>query len=247
MPSGSTWVRTKQELTNILGEANPKDKASETLSNYKPVDKRLCEIASDIMTLASKATDDRETQTKIGLDAFYQAVPQDIGKELRRRQFTYIQEALTEAKLLQWLQEDEVLEEEQVCTVKNEDESKEVPSEKDSVEDCIKRWEAMGLFGGKRERPSSGGRQPSSGGSGCWSCGDKGHLVRQCPIVIRNKTAQGRVVRNKKQGKRAGGRVEGSFLGSPSLLILERVRIAGVEVDALVDTGAMTSCCRWEW
>ena len=32
-----------------------------------------------------------------------------------------------------------------------------------------------------------------------------------------------------------------------SPLIMERVRIAGVEVEALVDTGATTSCCRWGW
>ena len=33
----------------------------------------------------------------------------------------------------------------------------------------------------------------------------------------------------------------------PSHLIVERVRIAGVEVKALIDTGATTSCCRWGW
>ena len=32
-----------------------------------------------------------------------------------------------------------------------------------------------------------------------------------------------------------------------SQVILGRVRIAGVEVDALVDTGATASCCRWDW
>ena len=32
-----------------------------------------------------------------------------------------------------------------------------------------------------------------------------------------------------------------------SPLIVVKVSIAGVEVDALVDTGATTSCCRWGW
>ena len=36
-------------------------------------------------------------------------------------------------------------------------------------------------------------------------------------------------------------------LGKASELIFVTVSIAGVEVDALVDTGATTSCCRWEW
>ena len=35
--------------------------------------------------------------------------------------------------------------------------------------------------------------------------------------------------------------------GKASPLIYEKIRIAGVEVDALVDTGATTSCCRWGW
>ena len=36
-------------------------------------------------------------------------------------------------------------------------------------------------------------------------------------------------------------------LGKTSDLIFVTVSIAGVEVVALVDTGATTSCCRWEW
>ena len=36
-------------------------------------------------------------------------------------------------------------------------------------------------------------------------------------------------------------------LGKASQLIVVKVSIAGVEVDALVDTGATTSCCRWGW
>ena len=32
-----------------------------------------------------------------------------------------------------------------------------------------------------------------------------------------------------------------------SPLIIERVKIAGVGVKALIDTGASTSCCRWGW
>ena len=32
-----------------------------------------------------------------------------------------------------------------------------------------------------------------------------------------------------------------------SPLIVERVCIAGVEVDALIDTGATMSCCGWGW
>ena len=43
------------------------------------------------------------------------------------------------------------------------------------------------------------------------------------------------------------GTVDAPGLGKASDLIFVTVSIAGVEVVALVDTGATTSCCRWEW
>ena len=43
------------------------------------------------------------------------------------------------------------------------------------------------------------------------------------------------------------GTVMARGLGKAPELIFVKVSIAGVEVDALVDTGATTSCCRWDW
>ena len=43
------------------------------------------------------------------------------------------------------------------------------------------------------------------------------------------------------------GTVVARGLGKASELIFVKVSIAGVEVVALVDTGATMSCCRWEW
>ena len=43
------------------------------------------------------------------------------------------------------------------------------------------------------------------------------------------------------------GAVVTPALAKASELIFDKVSIAGVEVDALVDTGATTSCCRWDW
>ena len=43
------------------------------------------------------------------------------------------------------------------------------------------------------------------------------------------------------------GTVVAPGLGKTSDLIFVTISIAGVEVVALVDTGATTSCCRWEW
>ena len=43
------------------------------------------------------------------------------------------------------------------------------------------------------------------------------------------------------------GTVVALGLGKASKLIFVKVSIAGVEVDGLADTGATTSCCRWDW
>ena len=87
--------------------------------------------------------------------------------------------------------------------------------------------------------------------------------MRQCPTVQRNQAAQNEATRPKKSenqkvpgGARRRQRVPdgargcqrgqiGTFvapaLGKASQLIVVKVSIAGVEVDALVDTGATTS------
>ena len=54
------------------------------------------------------------------------------------------------------------------------------------------------------------------------------------------------------EGARGCQRVQiGTFVApvsdKASQLIVVKVTIAGVEVAALVDTGATTSCCRWGW
>ena len=82
LPVRTTWGEIKQGLCDVFGEANPRDLAFDRLVNYKPRDKGLGEIATDIITKASKATDDVEMLRKLGIKAFLQAVPESIGREL---------------------------------------------------------------------------------------------------------------------------------------------------------------------
>ena len=178
LPIRTTWPRVKQELIEILGERDPKDKAFETLINYRRSDKGLVEIAADILTKAAKASDDRETQVKLGLKAFLKAIPQSLAKELRRKHFNSVRDALEEARFLQRVQMEESAASDQVLTV-----GEERSSQSSVVDDCIKRLEARGLIGGKRERPNRFGR-------GCWCCGEEGHFLMQCPTIIRNRASQ---------------------------------------------------------
>ena len=60
LPLRATWAQVKQELIDVLGEANPRDRAFDILVNYRAGDKGLGEIAADIIAKAIKATDDAE-------------------------------------------------------------------------------------------------------------------------------------------------------------------------------------------
>ena len=106
---GASWAAIKQELLNVLGESNPQDRAFDRLVNYKPGQKGLGEIATDILVKASRATDDADMQLKLGLKAFLKAVPESIGRDLRRKHFRSVREALEEARFLQRVQEEEAV------------------------------------------------------------------------------------------------------------------------------------------
>ena len=107
LPQAATWTEVKEELCSVLGEGNPKKRAFEVLSNYKPKGKGLGEMATDIMAKASIATNDADLQTQLGLKAFLQAMPRNIGWELRHRHFDSVKEALDETRFLQSVEEDE--------------------------------------------------------------------------------------------------------------------------------------------
>ena len=125
LPRAAPWDEVKRELCDVLGEADPKERAIEGLLQYKPKDKGLGEIAADIITKAARATDDVAMQAKLGLKAFLKAIPESIGRELRRKHFHSVREALQEAKFLQTIQDSEDLEKGKVLTVAKEEENPE--------------------------------------------------------------------------------------------------------------------------
>ena len=196
LPRAATWDEVKRELCDVLGEADPKERAIEGLLQYKPKDKGLGEIAADIITKAARATDDVAMQAKLGLKAFLKAIPESIGRELRRKHFQSVREALQEARFLQTIQDNEDLEKGKVLTVAKEEEK---PKEnrvdlEQVVGECLKQLQAQANLGGKNERPGNAVR----GKSRCWCCGEEGHFLMQCPTVKRNRAAQNEATRPKK-------------------------------------------------
>ena len=186
LPQAATWAEVKEELCSVLGEGNPKKRAFEVLFNYKPKGKGLGEMATDIMAKASLATSDADLQVQLGLKAFLQAVPRNIGRELRRRHFVSVKEALKEARFLQSvMEEDEDRESGEVFTGKEEVKPVKEPKVDLNrvVEACMRQLQTLQACRKQSERPDARKRRR------CWCCGQKGHLVRACPLVQRNKAA----------------------------------------------------------
>ena len=248
LPNTATWSEIKSELCSVLGEGEPKRRAFENLSRYKPKSKRWGEMASDIMAQAAIATTDVELQTQLGLKAFLQAVPRTIGRELRRRHFNSVKEALEEARFLQSAEEEEDRDSGKICTV----EAKAVPPvEEPKVniqqidEACVKQLQAQQPKKEQSERPR-GSRKKYR----CWCCREDGHTLRDCPTILQNRAAYSKKPTTE-QAEKLNRSQDGTFvapvLNKSSPLVTAEVTIAGVRVVALIDTGATSSCCRWGW
>ena len=248
LPQTATWAEVKEELCSVLGEGDPKKRAFEILSNYKPKVKGLGEMATDIMAKASLATNDADLQTQLGLKAFLQALPRNIGRELRRRHFESVKEALEDARFLQSVEEEENGESGKIFTVESEGKP---PAEKPRVdiqqivEACMKQMQAQQNRKEQSERP-----RPSWRRLWCWCCSKEGHTLRECPIIQQNKTAFHKQPADDQTGKlnrSQNGTFVAPVVNKPSPLVTAEVTIAGVKLVALIDTGATSSCCRWGW
>ena len=187
LPQAATWAEIKAELCSVLGEGEPKKRAFEILSRYKPKSKGLGEMATDIMAKAAIATNDADLQTQLGLKAFLQAVPKSIGRELRRRHFDSVREALEEARFLQSVEEEEDCDSGKIFTV--EADPKPPPEEPkidihQIVEACMKQMQTLQQSKAQSERPRSTRRKLR-----CWCCGEEGHTLKECPVIKQNKAA----------------------------------------------------------
>ena len=186
LPQAATWVEIKEELSSVLGDSEPKKRAFEILSQYKPKGKGLGEMATDIMAKAAIATNDADLQTQLGLKAFLQNVPESIGRELRRKHFGSVREALAEARFLQFMEEDEDRGNGKVFTVKEEVKPVEEPKVElnQVVEACMKQLQALQANKRQSEQLRFARKRLR-----CWCCGEKGHLLRACPVVQQNRAA----------------------------------------------------------
>ena len=181
LPQAATWAEAKAELCSVLGDGEPKKRAFEILNRNKPKSKGLGEMAIDIMATATIATSDVDLQTQLGLKAFLQNVPESIGRQLRRRHFASVREALTEARFLQSVEEEEDRANRKVFTV--EAEAKPPVEEpkvdiQQIVDACMKQMQAQQPKKEQSELPRSSRRKLR-----CWCCGEEGHNLKKCPVI----------------------------------------------------------------
>ena len=187
LTQAATWAEIKAELCPVLGDGEPKKRAFEILSRYKPKSKGVGEMASDIMAKAAIVTNDADLQMQLGLKAFMQAVPRSIGREPRRRHFDSVREALEEAHFLQSVEEDEDCYTGKVFTVEAENKPSVEEPQVDLnqiVEACVKQMQALQTNQGQSERPRSARRKLR-----CWCCGEEGHTLKECPVIQQNRAA----------------------------------------------------------
>ena len=180
LPQSADWTEVKNELCAVLGEGDPKKRAFDVLSCYKPKSKGLGEMATDIMAKASLATKDADLQVQLGLKAFLQAVPRNIGRELRRWHFVSVKEALDEAHFLQSVEEEESHASGKIFTVEADSEPSEEKPQMDVqkiIDACMKKMQAQQPKHEQSERSRSRKKLR------CWCCGEEGHTLRECPVV----------------------------------------------------------------
>ena len=114
-------------------------------------------------------------------------MPRSIGRELRRKHFDSVREALEEARFLQSVEEDEDCDNDKVFTV--EAKNKQLVEEpqvdlNQIVEACVKQMQALQTKQRQSERPRSARRKLR-----CWCCGEEGHTLKECPVIQQNKAA----------------------------------------------------------
>ena len=189
-------------------------------------------------------------------------MPESIGHQLRRRHFASVREALTEARFLQSVEEEEERANSKAFTVEAEAKP---PVEKPKVdiqqivEACMKQMQAQQPKKEQSERQRSSRRKLR-----CWCCREEGHNLEACPMIQQNRAACVKQKAEKRVPNGANGcqmvpegakgyqrSQDGTFvapvLNKSSPLVTGEVTIAGVKVVALIDTGATSSCCRWGW
>ena len=156
-----TWDQVKAELRRYFGEEDNRAAAWRRLKYYKAADKSLGEIAADLLGHAKAAATEEDVQQRLAVDAFLEAIPWKVAREVKKKKPETLRKALEEAKFLGVLEEEE---------------NKKRKLELNATMETQKNQKSD-----YREK----GRNPRTT---CYSCGQEGHIAWRCPERERKKT-----------------------------------------------------------
>ena len=153
-----TWDQVKAELRRYLGEEDNRAAAWRRLKYYKAADKSLGEIAADLLGHAKAAATEEDVQQRLAVDAFLEAIPWKVAREVKKKKPDTLKKALEEAKFLGVLDEEEQKK---------------------------KKLELNTTMETQKNRKRESDRNPRMT---CYNCGQEGHIAWKCPEQERRKT-----------------------------------------------------------
>ena len=156
--------------------------------------------------MARAAATEEDVQQKLAVDAFLDAIPWKVVKEVKKKKLDTLKKALEEAKFIMVMNEEEdrkknlIMDEVQVQKL-----DEEPPRRNGQVSKPVDGWKRdepwnRPPWGGNRGR-DRGLRRSLGPGPTCWACERIGHMARNCPLWIewRRERAQ----RNQENGEMA--------------------------------------------
>ena len=181
----ATWDQVKGELRRFLGHEDSRSNAWRNLKHYKAENKSLGQVASEVMGHARRAANEVDVQQRLAMEAFLDALPRSIAKELRKSRPTSVPKALDEAKFLMALQDDD--EREQLKTLEFQQNNfatrkPEEPEERRYLNQELYQRRNQYQNRSQYQYQSQNRNQRRPNQVTCWACDKEGHLARDCPL-----------------------------------------------------------------
>ena len=170
---GNNWNNVKTELIRYFGEEDSKAAAWRKLKQYDAGHKGVGEIAADVLSFARAAATEDDVRERLAVDAFLNAIPWEVARELKKKKVDTLKKAMEKAKTIAALIEEDKKR-------ANSSMALQAPGHTPRVDKGMEggpRWEIP-----RNSQVRGNSRWRGSRDMVCWACHEKGHTVRSCPV-----------------------------------------------------------------
>ena len=181
-----TWDQVKAELRRYLGEEDNRAAAWRRLKYYKAADKSLGEIAADLLGHAKAAATEEDVQQRLAVDAFLEAIPWKVAREVKKKKPETLRKALEEAKFLGVLEEEEHKKQKLELNTTMETQKNKKRDYRESDRNPRTTCYSCGQEGHIAWRCPERERKRTE----CYACGEEGHIARYCPLWTQWRDSQ---------------------------------------------------------